>query len=129
MQRFVRRLGTSRGSPDAGDHTLSRRHVCFVVFSEFFKHHKFLAPHAEYAEQDHSKPVGRSCQPIGNSQGLAERALLSAAAGHWLTPDALVVVEEATDAAFAAPDAYEEIERRGYGDSELVFLRVKGGSA
>jgi 16S rRNA (guanine966-N2)-methyltransferase len=61
-------------------------------------------------------------------QGLAERALLSASAGHWLTPDAHVVVEEATDAAFAAPEAYEEIERRSYGDSELVFLRVRGGA-
>jgi 16S rRNA (guanine966-N2)-methyltransferase len=60
------------------------------------------------------------------SQGLAERALLSAAAGHWLTPAALVVVEEAIDAAFAAPEAYEEIERRSYGDSELVFLRARG---
>ena len=63
------------------------------------------------------------------SQGLAERALLSAAAGHWLTPDALVVVEEATDAAFAAPEAYEEIERRSYGDSELVFLRPRHSGA
>jgi 16S rRNA (guanine966-N2)-methyltransferase len=33
------------------------------------------------------------------------------------------VVEEAADAAFAAPDGYEEIERRRYDDSELVFLR------
>src|SRR5579862_4646285 len=32
-------------------------------------------------------------------QGLAERALVSARAGAWLTPDALIVVEEAADAA------------------------------
>jgi 16S rRNA (guanine966-N2)-methyltransferase len=56
-------------------------------------------------------------------RGLGERALLSAHAGHWLTPDALVVVEEAAEAAFIAPESFEEIERRSYGESELVFLR------
>jgi 16S rRNA (guanine966-N2)-methyltransferase len=56
-------------------------------------------------------------------KGLAERALVAARAGGWLTPDALVVVEEATSAAFAPPDGYTEIERRNYGDSDLIFLR------
>jgi 16S rRNA (guanine966-N2)-methyltransferase len=56
-------------------------------------------------------------------QGLAERALGSAREGGWLTQDALVVVEEATSAAFAAPDGYTELERRDYGDSQLIFLR------
>jgi 16S rRNA (guanine966-N2)-methyltransferase len=32
-------------------------------------------------------------------------------------------VEEATSAAFAAPDGYTELERRNYGDSDLIFLR------
>jgi 16S rRNA (guanine966-N2)-methyltransferase len=56
-------------------------------------------------------------------QGLAERALVAAREGGWLTPDALLIVEEATSAAFAAPDGYAELERRNYGDSELIFLR------
>jgi 16S rRNA (guanine966-N2)-methyltransferase len=56
-------------------------------------------------------------------KGLAERALLSARAGHWLTREALIVVEEATDAGFIAPEGFTEIERRSYGDSELVLLR------
>jgi 16S rRNA (guanine966-N2)-methyltransferase len=56
-------------------------------------------------------------------RGLAEKALFSAREGAWLAPDALVVVEEAADAAFAAPDGFEEIERRGYDDTEFVFLR------
>jgi 16S rRNA (guanine966-N2)-methyltransferase len=38
-------------------------------------------------------------------------------------PDALVVVEEATAAAFAAPDGYAELERRAYDDTEFVLLR------
>lgn len=56
-------------------------------------------------------------------KGLAEQALASARAGGWLTPDALVVVEEAADAGFKAPEGYEELERRTYDDTELVFLR------
>jgi len=55
-------------------------------------------------------------------QGLAERALISARAGKWLLPDALVVVEEAADAAFKPPAGFAEIERRRYDDTELIFL-------
>jgi 16S rRNA (guanine966-N2)-methyltransferase len=55
-------------------------------------------------------------------QELAERALVAAREGGWLTPKALVVVEEATSAAFKTPDGYTELERREYGDSELIFL-------
>ena len=43
--------------------------------------------------------------------------------GGWLTPGALLVVEEAKAAAFAAPDGFEELERRAYDDTEFVFLR------
>jgi 16S rRNA (guanine966-N2)-methyltransferase len=34
------------------------------------------------------------------------------------------VVEEAKAAAFGAPDGFEELERRAYDDTELVFLRA-----
>ncbi|KZD23353.1 16S rRNA (guanine(966)-N(2))-methyltransferase RsmD [Tardiphaga robiniae] len=54
---------------------------------------------------------------------LAEKALASLRDGGWLTPGALLVVEEAKDAAFAAPDGFEELERRAYDDTEFTFLR------
>jgi len=57
-------------------------------------------------------------------KGLAEKALVSARDGGWLAPRALIVVEEATDAAFAAPAGFEEVERRRYDDTEVVFLRL-----
>jgi 16S rRNA (guanine966-N2)-methyltransferase len=60
-------------------------------------------------------------------QGLAAAALASARAGGWFTVDALVVVEEAAKAAFAAPEGFHQIERRRYDDSEFVFLRIKSG--
>jgi 16S rRNA (guanine966-N2)-methyltransferase len=56
-------------------------------------------------------------------KGLAEKALVSARDGGWLKPNALIVVEEATDAGFTAPEGFEELERREYDDTELVFLR------
>ena len=57
-------------------------------------------------------------------KGLAEQALASARGGGWLTPDALVVVEEAKKSAFAVPEGFAEIERRGYDDTEFVMLRA-----
>ena len=58
-------------------------------------------------------------------KGLAEKALTSAHDGGWLAPDALVVVEEATDSKFAPPPGFDELERRDYGETELVFLKSR----
>jgi 16S rRNA (guanine966-N2)-methyltransferase len=69
-------------------------------------------------------PFGLAFLDPPYGQGLAERALVSARAGKWLRPDALAVVEEAADAGFAPPPGYEEIERRRYDDTELIFLRA-----
>ncbi|MGH7914484.1 MAG: 16S rRNA (guanine(966)-N(2))-methyltransferase RsmD [Candidatus Binataceae bacterium] len=57
-------------------------------------------------------------------QGLAEKALASARDGGWLTPQALLVVEEAADAGFVAPDGFTQLERRKYDDTEFMFLKV-----
>src|ERR1700748_1729197 len=57
-------------------------------------------------------------------KGLAEKALVSVREGGWLTPGALLVVEEAKAASFAAPDGFEELERRVYDDTEFVILRA-----
>ena len=57
-------------------------------------------------------------------KGLAEKALESAREGGWLKPQALIVVEEAADADFTAPEGFEELERRKYDDTEFVFLRA-----
>jgi 16S rRNA (guanine966-N2)-methyltransferase len=62
-------------------------------------------------------------------QGLAAAALNSARAGGWLTPDAVIVVEEAAKAHFAAPEGFHEINRRRYDDTEFVFLRLSGSQS
>src|SRR5262249_22095704 len=58
------------------------------------------------------------------SKGLAETALTSLRDGGWLVPGALVVVEEAKAAGFAAPEGFAELERRAYDDTEFVILRA-----
>jgi 16S rRNA (guanine966-N2)-methyltransferase len=57
-------------------------------------------------------------------KGLAEQALAAAREGGWFKPEALVVVEEAADAGFTAPEGFAELERRTYDDTEFTFLRA-----
>jgi 16S rRNA (guanine966-N2)-methyltransferase len=55
---------------------------------------------------------------------LAEKALVSLRDGGWLTPGALLVVEEAKAAELVAPEGFGQLERRVYDDTEFTFLRV-----
>jgi 16S rRNA (guanine966-N2)-methyltransferase len=57
-------------------------------------------------------------------RGLAEKSLASLRDGGWLTPGALLVVEE-VKAAFATPQGFAELERRAYDDTEFTFLRFE----
>lgn len=56
-------------------------------------------------------------------KGLAERALASCRDGGWLSTDALVVLEEAGDAPVKLPEDFALIEKREYGEAQLVFGR------
>ena len=58
-------------------------------------------------------------------KGLGEKALAAALRGGWLALGALCVLEEAASADVTCPDGFEEIERRGYGDTQVVFLRAQ----
>jgi 16S rRNA (guanine966-N2)-methyltransferase len=58
------------------------------------------------------------------SKGFAEKSLVSAREGQWLTSGALIVVEEAANAGFQAPEGFVELERRKYDDTEFVILRT-----
>ena len=57
-------------------------------------------------------------------KGLAEKSLISARDGGWLMPNALLVVEEAANAGFKAPDGFVELERRRYDDTEFILIRL-----
>ena len=53
-------------------------------------------------------------------RGLAPRALAACAEGGWLTPGALVLVEEARDAEILLPIGFASRERRECGDTALT---------
>lgn len=72
------------------------------------------APNAPFSLVFADPPYGK---------GLGEKALASARDGDWLTREALVIVEEAGDAAFEVPEGFEEIETRSYGEAKLIFLK------
>jgi 16S rRNA (guanine966-N2)-methyltransferase len=54
-------------------------------------------------------------------QGLATPALAALAAGGWLSPTALAVVEEHAKAEILAPEGLALIDERVYGDTKLAF--------
>lgn len=62
------------------------------------------------------------CDPPYN-RDLAPGALSSAAAGTWLAPGALVIVEEAETVRLSWPDGFTELERRVYGDTAVALAR------
>jgi len=70
------------------------------------------------------QPFGLAFLDPPYGKGLAKPALAAARDGGWLSPGALVVVEEAADAGFKTPAGFEELERRRYDDTEIIFLRA-----
>ena len=70
------------------------------------------------------EPFGLAFLDPPYRKGLAEQALASMRDGGWLVPQALVVVEEAADAAVVAPDGFTELDRRTYDDTMVAFLRA-----
>ncbi|AWN36506.1 16S rRNA (guanine(966)-N(2))-methyltransferase RsmD [Methylobacterium radiodurans] len=75
-----------------------------------------MGPGAPYGLVFCDPPYGRD---------LAPAALASAAAGGWLAPGALAVVEESGSASVALPDGFEELERRAYGETAVVLARFR----
>jgi 16S rRNA (guanine966-N2)-methyltransferase len=74
-------------------------------------------------------PAGRNppaslvfCDPP-YGKDLAPRALRSCADGGWLVPGALAVIEEAQGATVKLPDGFDELERRDYAETKVLFAR------
>lgn len=59
-------------------------------------------------------------------RGLAQPALASLREGGWLAPGALCVVEEEAAAEIGPVEGFARLERRDYGDTQIVFLRAAG---
>jgi 16S rRNA (guanine966-N2)-methyltransferase len=59
-------------------------------------------------------------------QGLAERALVSAARGGWLASGAVVAIEESRRSAPALPAGFTLLDQRTWGDTQVVLARFVG---
>lgn len=57
-------------------------------------------------------------------RGLGEKALVALRDGKWLTDGAVVVFEERADTVIALPAGFTEIDRRTWGDTQVVFARA-----
>ena len=60
-------------------------------------------------------------------QGLAQRALASAAQGGWLAAGAIAVIEERRRATVALPEDFLGLEQRAWGDTQVLLARFTGG--
>jgi len=61
-------------------------------------------------------------------QGLAERALASAAAGGWLGGGAVAVIEDSRHATVALPQGFAAFGQRTWGDTSVLFARFESPS-
>ncbi len=57
-------------------------------------------------------------------KGLGEKALHSARDGGWLSEGALIVLEEAADAQVPPPEGFAMLEKREYGETQVLILRA-----
>ncbi len=62
-------------------------------------------------------------------KGLGEKAFVAAAAGGWLVPGALAILEERADVVVVAPPDFLFVEERTFGDSRMHFFRYQPQAA
>lgn len=72
-----------------------------------------------------SGPAGRfslvfADPPYG--KGLSEKALICARDNDWLTPGALIIVEERSNIDFDPPTGFQKIDHRQQGESAIIIL-------
>lgn len=72
------------------------------------------------------RPFGLAFADPPYGKGLGEAGLASAAAGGWLEPGALCVLEEAAASDVTVAAGFERLDTRRSGDSVLYFLRWNG---
>jgi 16S rRNA (guanine966-N2)-methyltransferase len=71
-------------------------------------------------------PFGLAFLDPPYGKGLGERALKALSDGGWLSPRAVTVWEERANLTVALPQGFVEIDRRIYGDTQIVLARYEG---
>lgn len=69
-------------------------------------------------------PFGLAFLDPPYGQALGEKGLVAMRDGGWLVPGAVVVVEERADVEVTLPEGYSELDRRRWGDTQVVFARL-----
>jgi 16S rRNA (guanine966-N2)-methyltransferase len=59
-------------------------------------------------------------------KGLGEKGLVALRDGGWLVPGAIVVLEERESVDVKLPDGFTELDRRTWGDTQVVFGQFDG---
>ena len=57
-------------------------------------------------------------------KGLGEAALREVRENGWIAPGGIAVLEESADSALDIPEGFEELDRRNYGETQIVILRA-----
>jgi len=57
-------------------------------------------------------------------KGLGEKALTAALEGDWITPDALIVLEEDRDQSLSPPPGFVEVDRRIYATTQILLMKL-----
>lgn len=57
-------------------------------------------------------------------KGLGERALAAALEGGWIETGGIAVLEDRSGVNVDVPKGFEEIDRRNYGDTQIIILRA-----
>jgi len=73
------------------------------------------------------EPFGLAFLDPPYGKGLADKALMALLVGGWLVPGAVVVVEERDTATVTVPPALVILDRRIYGESQVLFLGFAAG--
>ena len=58
-------------------------------------------------------------------KGLGEKALVSAADNGWLADGAIIILEERKDVTTAIPARFAELDRRTWGDTQMLFATYR----
>ena len=60
---------------------------------------------------------------VGAAFGTALASVVLFATLGWLAPDALCVIEDAADAALDLPPSFAALDRRAYGDTQVIIAK------
>jgi len=72
------------------------------------------------------EPYGLAFLDPPYGKGLGEKALMALRDGRWLTPGAIVVLEERDGVPIMMPQDFTVLDQRSWGDTQVIFAQATG---